>query len=222
MKNKKILKRIILTAVILTAIIVIYAMSVSAYVKSSQKDKILETDSITGTYDCIIVLGCGVREDGTPSSMLADRLEKAVELYKLGVAPVILMSGDHGSNDYDEVSVMKEYAQNAGVLPEDIFLDHAGFSTYESIYRAKEVFGVSNAVIVTQEYHLYRALYMAETFGISAVGSDAGTRTYGGQFLRDVREIIARNKDFLYCIFKPEPTYMGEKIPLTSDGGITQ
>ena len=222
MKNKKIFKRIIIATVILTAIIVIYAMSVSAYVKSSQKDKILETDSITGTYDCIIVLGCGVREDGTPSSMLADRLEKAVELYKLGVAPVILMSGDHGSNDYNEVSVMKEYAQNAGVLPEDIFLDHAGFSTYESIYRAKEVFGVSNAVIVTQEYHLYRALYMAETFGISAVGSDTGTRTYGGQFLRDVREIIARNKDFLYCIFKPEPTYMGEIIPLTSDGGITQ
>ena len=147
--------------------------------------------------DCIIVLGCLVKSNGEPSDMLFDRLERGVEIYTLDGAPKILMSGDHGRAEYDEVGAMKEYAVSAGVPSEDVFLDHAGFSTYESMYRAKEIFGVQKAIIVTQGYHLYRALYIAESFGIEAYGVASDQRTYVNQIFRDVREALARGDKFL-------------------------
>ncbi|MBR3954000.1 MAG: YdcF family protein [Clostridia bacterium] len=171
--------------------------------------------------DCILVLGCGVREDGTPSHMLEDRLKRGVSLYENGVAPKLLMSGDHGQDDYDEVNAMKAYALDAGIPTADIFMDHAGFSTYESMYRAKEIFQAEKIVIVTQQYHLYRAVYIAEQLGLEAYGVNCDYRTYSGQFMRDVREVLARVKDFGMCIIKPEPTYMGEVIPVQGDGTLT-
>jgi len=110
--------------------------------------------------DCILVLGAGIRPDGTPSFMLRHRLDKGIELYEAGVAPKLLLSGDNGQERYDEVNAMKGYVLAQGVPAEDIFLDHAGFSTYDSIYRAKAVFAVEEAVVVTQNYHLYRALLL--------------------------------------------------------------
>ena len=104
-------------------------------------------------YDCIIVLGCGVWGD-RPTTLLSDRLDAAIALYKAGVAPKLLMSGDHGRRNYDEVNVTRQYALNKGVPSEDIFMDHAGFSTYETMYRAQDIFGITKAVVVTQEYHL--------------------------------------------------------------------
>ena len=156
-----------------------------------------------------------------PSPMLEDRLLKGIELYNEGIAPKIIMSGDHGQKEYDEVNIMKEYAINAGVPSEDVFMDHAGFSTYESIYRAKEIFGVKNVVIVTQEYHLYRAIYIANKLGIKAYGVNTDPRDYAGQLYREVREILARNKDFVKSIFKPKSTYLGESIPINGNGNIT-
>jgi len=171
--------------------------------------------------DCILVLGCQVKSDGVPSHMLEDRLRRGVELYHAGVAPKLLMSGDHGQTDYDEVNTMKQYAIDAGVPSEDIFMDHAGFSTYESMYRAKEVFCASKILIVTQEYHLYRAIYVARALGLEACGVACDYRTYSGQFYRDVREVLARTKDFAKCIFKPEPTFLGEEIPISGNGNLT-
>lgn len=171
--------------------------------------------------DCILVLGCGVRDDGTPSHMLEDRLRRGVELYKAGVAPKLLMSGDHGRINYDEVNTMKQYAIDAGVPSEDIFMDHAGFSTYESMRRAKDVFCVEKVLIVTQQYHLYRAIYAARALGLEAYGVACDYRTYSGQFYRDVREILARDKDFFTAIFKPQPTYGGETIPVFGNGNLT-
>lgn len=217
-------KTVRLIAIVLAVMILgigIYAIAVNLYIKCSVDENILSAENIDKKYDCIIILGCGVKPDKTPSKMLTDRLNKGIELYKAGVAPKILMSGDHSAEYYDEVSVMKEYAINAGVSSEDIFLDHAGFSSYESVYRAKEIFGVKSAIFVSQEYHLYRVLYMAESFNINAVGCAAEKISYSGQALRDIREVIARNKDFLYCIFKPKPTYLGEKIDLSANGDIT-
>ena len=104
--------------------------------------------------DCIMVLGCQVKEGGEPSHMLRDRLQRSVETYQYGASEKLLMSGDHGRTDYNEVETMKQYAIDEGIESENIFMDHAGFSTYESIYRAKEVFGVKKMVIITQEYHL--------------------------------------------------------------------
>ncbi|MBR4018560.1 MAG: YdcF family protein, partial [Clostridia bacterium] len=109
----------------------------------------------------------------------------------------------------------------AGVPSEDVFMDHAGFSTYESIYRAKEVFLAERVLIVTQGYHLYRALYVARSLGLEAEGVAADLRPYRGQRYYDLREVLARCKDFAMCIFKPLPTYLGEAIPVSGSGDLT-
>lgn len=219
----KILKRIIIFVVCIAAAVCAVVFVLNVYIKNSVKNNIISSEEATQKdgMDCIIVLGAGVRDDGTPSHMLEDRLLTAVELYNSGAAPKIIMSGDHGSKDYDEVNVMKEFAISHGVPSEDIFMDHAGFSTYESMYRARDIFEVRNAVIVTQEYHLYRALYVAEKLGIEAYGVSADLRSYRAQSYREAREAIARVKDFFYTIFKPEPTYLGDTIPVSGSGDIT-
>lgn len=199
---------------------IIYVFLINFYVIYSTKKQIKTDYSELKNIDCVLVLGAGVWGDN-PSPMLEDRLLKGIELYNKGIAPKIIMSGDHGQDDYDEVNIMKEYAIKKGVPSEDIFMDHAGFSTYESIYRAKEIFGVKNLIIVTQEYHLYRALYIANRLGLNAYGVNSDPREYGGQLYREVREILARNKDFVKCIFKPEPTYLGDFIPINGNGNLT-
>lgn len=153
--------------------------------------------------------------------MLEDRLLQGIALYKRGVASKIIMSGDHGKKDYDEVNVMKQYAIEQGVPSEDIFMDHAGFSSYESIYRAKEIFKAQKIIIVTQKYHLYRSIYIAKQLDLEAYGVSSDPRKYSGQWARELREIVARNKDFFKCIFKPKPTYLGETIPVSGNGDVT-
>lgn len=191
-------------------------------VVSSTKDRIITANEAAElqNIDCVLVLGAGVR-DGRPTPMLRDRLITGISLYESGAAPKIIMSGDHGREDYDEVNVMKSYAVENGVPDSDVFMDHAGFSTYDSIYRAKAVFEADSIIIVTQKYHLYRALYIAERLGVNAVGVSADLDDYSGQLKRDLREIAARDKDFFSCLFKPEPKYLGEKIPVSGDGNIT-
>ena len=171
--------------------------------------------------DCILVLGAGLLPDGSPSLMLGERIRTGVELYKAGVAPKLLMSGDHSRSDHDEVNAMKDAALARGVPSADIFMDHAGFATYDSFYRAGAVFGVKKVVVVTQAYHLPRALWIARALGLEAVGVACDTRRYAGQFNRDVREILARDKDFFKCILKPLPRYLGEAIPITGSGDVT-
>lgn len=170
--------------------------------------------------DCILVLGCGVRGD-RPTPLLADRLKRGIEIFDMGGAPKILMSGDHGQTDYDEVNVMKQYALDAGIPECDIFMDHAGFSTYESMYRAKEIFGIKKMIIVTQGYHLSRALYIANQLGIEAYGVASDYQSFSGQLGRDSREILARVKDLFTPYLKPLPTYLGEVIPISGDGTAT-
>ena len=116
---------------------------------------------------------------------------------------------------------MKIEAMEEGIPSEDIFMDHAGFSTYESIFRARDVFAADKIIIVTQEYHLYRALHVANALGVEAYGVAADYHTYVGQAYRELREILARNKDFATSILKPEPTYLGDVIPVSGDGNLT-
>lgn len=198
-------------------------LGIDWYVTGSTKDRILteeEAAKLTDV-DCIVVLGCKVWENGTPSHMLEDRLKQGVALYELGAAPKLLMSGDHGTVSYDEVNAMKGYAVEAGVPSVDVFMDHAGFSTYETVYRARDIFCAKKVIIVTQEYHLHRALYIARQLGLDAYGVAADYRSYAGQLARDVREILARVKDVGTCIFQPEPTYLGETIPVWGSGELT-
>jgi len=192
----------------------------SSYIKKETAEKIITAEEATDA-DCILVLGCGVREDGSPSLMLRDRLEKGIELYEAGTAPKLLMSGDHGRKDYDEVNLMKSYAMGKGVPSEDIFMDHAGFSTYDSMYRARDIFCAEKVIVVSQEYHLYRALYLAEKLGLEAYGVPAQDVNYRGQAYREFREMLARAKDFCTAVIRPEPKYLGEKIPVSGNGDLT-
>lgn len=190
-------------------------------IKKTESDIVtLEEGAELSDVDCAVILGAGVRE-GKPTPMLRDRLLVGIDLYKSGAVKKLIMSGDHGSTDYDEVNIMKSFAVDRGVPDEDIFMDHAGFSTYETIYRASEIFEADNIIIVSQKYHLYRALYIAEKLGIKSVGVSADLDTYRGQTKRDLREILARDKDFFKCIFKPKPTYLGDKIPVSGNGNLT-
>ncbi len=196
---------------------------INAHVKNSTKDRILNTQEAAALedVDCILVLGCGVLSNGQPSAMLRDRLLRGIELYEEKAAPKIIMSGDHGRKDYDEVNTMKQYAIDAGIPSEDIFMDHAGFSTYESMYRARDIFKADKILIVSQEYHLYRGIYIAQELGIEAYGVSSDYHTYAGQTARDVREVLARCKDFATGIFQPKPTFLGEAIPVNGDGNLT-
>lgn len=196
---------------------------IDAYVLHSTSAQMLTTQeaALLEDVDCILVLGCKVHSDGAPSAMLEDRLRRGVELFHAGAAPKLLMSGDHGTMTYNEVQSMKQYAIDHEIPSCDIFMDHAGFSTYESIYRARDIFQAKKIIIVTQEYHLHRALYIAAALGIEAYGVDADYRSYSGQTARDIREILARNKDFFTSIFQPKPTYLGEAIPIWSNGDLT-
>ena len=198
-------------------------LGINLWVTESVRDNILAEEQAAQLQDvdCIIVLGCQVRSDGTPSHMLEDRLRRGVALYENGAAPKLLMSGDHGNADYDEVDAMKRYAVDAGVPSQDVFMDHAGFSTYETMIRAKDIFQAKKVLIVTQTYHLYRAMYIAEQLGLEAYGVAAEYRNYSGQLSRDIREVLARVKDFGMCIFEPDPTYLGEAIPISGNGEQT-
>lgn len=193
------------------------------HVKKVSSKKIISDEAAgeLAQMDCIMVLGCGLRLDGSPTMMLSDRLDMGIALYQQGVSPKLLMSGDHGRQEYDEVNEMKQYAIDRGIPSEDIFMDHAGFSTYESMYRAREIFQVESMVVVTQEYHLNRAVYNGNKMGIDTYGVPSADTRYGGQRIRDLREYLARNKDLVYCMLRPAPTYLGDVIPVAGNGDLT-
>lgn len=222
-KWKKYIKRCIPIFLCLVLLGSGMVFGINAYVKKTGGKSIITSEEAAELkdVDCILVLGCQVKEDGTPSHMLRDRLTRGIEVYYRGAAPKLLMSGDHGREDYNEVGTMKQIAMEAGIESSDIFMDHAGFSTYESIYRAKEIFGVRKMIIITQEYHLYRALYIAEKLGVEAYGIASDYNTYAGQSMREVREILARCKDFVTAALRLEPTYLGEQIPISGNGDVT-
>ena len=225
-KDMKIKKTLIIIGIILLSLIILcvgFVLTINGIVIGKTKDKIISEEKAKSLsdVDCILVLGCGVKSNGEPSDMLEDRLLRGIEVYNLKSAPKLLMSGDHGQPEYDEVNTMKNFAIKKGVPSTDIFMDHAGFSTYESIYRAKEIFGAEKVIIVTQKYHLYRALYIAEKLSVEAYGVSSDYRKYIGQTPREIREVLARNKDFFTLLVEPEPTYLGEKISVDGDGDVT-
>ena len=214
------MKKIIKYIITIILILIIILLSINIYVRLSTKGRIINDYNELNDIDCILILGAGVRNN-RPSLMLEDRLQKGLELYNNNVSSKIIVSGDHGRKDYDEVNIMKEYLIENNVSSSDIFMDHAGFSTYDSIYRTKEIFKTKKIVIISQEYHLYRALFIADKLGLEAYGVKAEPKEYYGDAFREIREVIARIKDFFKVIIKPKPTYLGETIPVTGDGDIT-
>ena len=218
----KTLKRVIISMIVILLIVFIVLLGINFFVTATTSKRILTEEQAREleNVDCILILGAGIWGQN-PSPMLEDRLLQGISLYQEGVSHKIIMSGDHGRDNYDEVNVMKRFAIEKNVKSEDIFMDHAGFSTYDSMYRAKDVFEAKKIVIVTQKYHMYRALYVAEQLGLEAYGVNSDPQTYSEQFIRDIREVLARDKDWFKCIIKPEPTYLGDTIPVSGNGDMT-
>ncbi|MCI8415821.1 MAG: DUF218 domain-containing protein [Ruminiclostridium sp.] len=212
-------KRIVLGLFLLAGMLGVLALGLSAYVVSSTRARVLEAEAPPPEdLDCILVLGCGVRPDGSPSHMLEDRMKRAIQLYQAGWSDVLLLSGDNRKEDYNEVGVMKAYAMARGVPEEAIVLDHAGLCTYDSLYRARAIFGAERVVVITQAFHISRALYIGRSLGVEAWGVTADLRPYQHELFNRCREILARDKDALWCLVKPEPKHLGEKVPLRPAG----
>ena len=203
-------------------IIIITTLFINIYMIESTKNKILNIDDIQNVenIDAILILGCKAYSDG-PSLMLEKRLNKGVEIYHK-INSKIILSGDHGTKGYDEVNVMKEYILKDHIPNQDIFLDHAGFNTYDSIYRVQKIFNAKKIVIVTQKYHLYRAIYIANHLGVDAYGVEADDIPYRGIMIKnEIREILSRDKNFFKVIFKPKSKYLGDKIDLNGKSDVT-
>lgn len=213
---------VIIIASLLAALFLLFAV-INIIVLLSVQSRIVDIEEAKalGSFDCILVLGAGVWRNNRPSHVLEDRLKIGIEAYCAGVSDKLLMSGDHGRNNYDEVNVMKSFAMDCGIPSENIFMDHAGFSTYESMYRARDVFSAHRVLIVTQKFHMYRALYIANALGLEAYGLTSDLREYANATYSQLRESLARVKDFFMVIFKPLPTYLGEVLPVNGNGNVT-
>ncbi|HEQ72039.1 MAG TPA: hypothetical protein ENN69_06080 [Spirochaetia bacterium] len=201
---------------------VLGAVCINIVVIASTADRI-RTVSTLKPAQTVLLLGARVYADGRVSHIVRDRITTAVAVYQAGKAEKILVSGDHGTREYDEVNTIKTQLVQAGVPEQDIFMDHAGFSTYESVHRARSIFQVESLIVVTQEFHLPRALFIAAQFGIPAQGVIADRRRYRDAAYYAFREFLARVQDFFEAVvFRPDPTYLGEPIPITGDGQQTQ
>ncbi|MDR1189125.1 MAG: YdcF family protein [Bifidobacteriaceae bacterium] len=204
-----------MVAVGLAATVLAATLGLNAWVEATARRHIIDIgQAAQGGYDCIAVLGAGLAPDGTPSPILAARLDTAAELYRAGASDVVLVTGDNSRLDYDEVGAMERYAIAKGVPPGAIIRDHAGFSTYESMYRLRDVFGADRVLVVTQRYHLYRALFDARKLGLAADGVPAALPSRSGQRSRDAREVLASVKDVFYVLFDKKPTFLGDPIQL--------
>lgn len=221
--KKKIIKALIILAALAAASAAVFFIINSVVIEAAKPYVygIEDADSLEKA-DCVLVLGALVYGEDRLSMVLKDRVDYAIKLYETGKAERLLFSGDHGQTDYDEVNAMMEYAVSKGVPEEDIFLDHAGFSTYESMYRARDVFCVNKLIIVTQKFHIYRAVYIARGLGLEAVGVNSDPWIYSNAASDAVRESLARVKDFFTVnIFLPSPKYLGDAIPIFGDSGNT-
>ncbi len=183
----------------------------------SKANKYIVDKQFVPNVECIIIPGAYVYPDGRLSDILKDRVDTALEIYKKNSNLKILVTGDHGNLQYDEVNNMRKYIEQKGIKASSIFLDHAGFSTYESIYRAKYIFKVDSAVIVTQDYHLKRAVYSARGMGIEAYGVKADKHIYVDIIKYKIRESLAIYKDFISVnISRPKPQFLGKEIPINT------
>jgi len=218
--NKKLIKRCVISAACIFVLGISVFFGVQIYVVQSAKKYILRDAEKATESDAVMVLGARVYKSGNPSPVLTDRLDHGYELYIRGKAKKILVSGDHGRKDYDEVNAMKNYLMEKGVPREDIFMDHAGFNTYDSMYRARDIFGIGRLLICTQDFHIARSVYIARKMGIDAYGYPCENRAEELR-INLLRESAARVKAVADTIVKRKPKYLGEKIPISGDGILT-
>ena len=205
----------------LLAIAAFIAITNLVAVGTTQDDIVSEDEAAARPSDAILVLGASVFADGTPSGILQDRLNEAARLYFLGASPRIIVSGDGRQTSYNEPAAMKDYLINLGVPSSAIFCDRAGYSTYDSTYRARYIFDCETLTVVTQSYHLTRAVYSARGLGIDAIGVASDGGPYAKQSYYDLREIGARSKDFVYTLIRKKSAILGETVDLAQSGDVT-
>ena len=214
---KKHFKKIIYTCLILG----IFIFSINYYIVKSTEDYVFTDINKLPKVDAIIVLGAKVSNENL-SNVLESRLVAGVNIIYANKAQAILLSGDHGQKDYDEVNSMRKYIfrRNFNIQKEQIFMDHAGFDTYDSMFRAKEIFGIKSAIIVTQDFHINRSIYIARNLGIEAYGFSTDESMFPQSLRRSwkIREVLSRVKAFKDVLINSNPTYLGEKIPISGNG----
>lgn len=215
------MKRLLKWLLALISFAILFYASVNLWVWLVSRNSIVKITN-TKPADAVIILGAYVRPDGALSWILKDRLDTGLQVYSQGLAQKIIVSGDHGQKDYNEVQAMKDYLLSHGVPAQDIFMDHAGFDTYDSIYRARDVFQVKSAIIISQNFHLPRAVYIAKRLGIETQGVQAKLY-YPWWYVNTIRDSVARVKAYTDVeILKSKPRFLGEAIPITGDGRVTQ
>ena len=192
-------------------------LAINFHIDSKSNPYIFQDMNNLPEVETALVLGAKVFQQGTMSGMLQDRVDTAIDLYKKGKVKKILVSGDHGKENYDEVNAMKDYFLKKGVRGEDIFLDHAGFDTYDSLYRANKIFEVSSVVVVTQNFHLPRAVYIGKGLKMEVCGFSADRHLYANIDYNKSREVLSKVKAFSDLNFHAEPKFLGEKIPISGD-----
>ncbi|MCK4592271.1 YdcF family protein [Candidatus Parcubacteria bacterium] len=210
-------KKIFITAVVGTIIITFAILAINFYVNSQSKSYIFQDTNDLPKAEVVLILGARVYGQGVMSGMFQDRVETAFDLYEKGKIEKILISGDHGKEDYDEVNTAKDYLLDKGIKSEDIFLDHAGFDTYDSLYRAKEIFEVSSVIVATQNFHLPRAVYIGRKLGMETYGLSADRHLYANIGYNKLREFFSKIKAFLDVSLRAKPEFLGEKIPISGD-----
>lgn len=222
-KRKIPVKRIVLIGIFAVLAVFVTAVVINVYVGLNADNYIVDSiKALPKGVDAIIVPGAGLNSENKPGAVLKDRLDGAIKLYKAGLSNRILMSGDHGDIYHNEVLAMKEYAIEQGIPSDNIFMDHAGFTTYDTMIRARDVFTVRSAIIVTQNYHMYRSVYIARSLGIDAYGMPSDIRIDQWKYVPlETREFFARVKAFFTVLFKSEPYFGGDEIPISGSGNAT-
>lgn len=211
---KKKLTNLSLVALVLFLIGTLSIFLLNNKIKRSTQPTIYNTLDKVPNKHTVIVLGASVKSNGNLSVMLRDRVESALLLYNKGKVKRFLLSGDNGEANYNEPKAMKKYLIERGVNEDHIYLDYAGFDTYDSMYRAKEIFEVDEAIIVTQGFHLPRAVFLAQEMGLNYIGYRGDKRIYQHEDYNIKREFLANVKAYLELAFRKEPTYLGTKIPI--------
>lgn len=202
----------------LAAGLILAAMAADVYVAKAGTRNIYSEVGDLPRAQTVLVLGAAVWRNGRMSDVFHDRAAVALDVYRQGLVKKILVSGDHSRGDYDEVNIAKNFFLKNGVPGDDIFVDYAGFDTYDSIYRAKSIFQVESMIVSTQEFHLPRAMYLAQRLGIEASGIKADLRSYNLGFYNVLRENAARAKAFWDISANTGPKFLGDPIPITGSG----
>lgn len=214
------LRRVIIFSGVAAAALVLALYIVAQSAVGTMRGRIVAIAD-TPVVDAVIVPGASVLPSGKPSDVLSDRLLTAIDIYTAKKATKILVSGDHGTRGYDEVNTMRVYLLDAGIPADDIFLDHAGFDTYDTMYRARTVYGIDTAIVATQTFHLPRALYIGNRLGIDAYGVAAERQQYVKDDVFAMRERFANVKAYLDLLRHASPTYTGTAIDISGDGRVT-